>query len=286
MSQTTQYVAVAPGLDLAVDVIGDRDGTPVVLAHGGGQTRGSWGTAIEALAGCGFQCWSVDLRGHGDSDWAPDGSYHVSRVASDLAVVLQSVGRPAALVGASYGGVAALVAAGTLLSEGLTAVILVDVVPRMRAEGIDRIKAFMTSHPDGFADLQEAAAAVSGYLPQRASGSTRGLERNLRRRADGRWHWHWDPRLLDADASVPETVALVEAAARRVTVPVSLVRGLRSDVVDDAGVSALRALVPDLVVIDLPRAAHTAAADDNDAFADAVCTLLGSAPSGALLGPW
>ena len=278
MSHTTQYVAVAPGLDLAVDVIGDRDGRPVVLAHGGGQTRGSWGTAIEALAGRGFQCWSVDLRGHGDSDWAPDGSYHVSRVASDLAVVLQSVGRPAALVGASYGGVAALVAAGTLLSEGLTAVILVDVVPRMRAEGIDRIKAFMTSHPDGFADLEEAAAAVSGYLPQRASGPTRGLERNLRRRADGRWHWHWDPRLLGADASVPETVALVEAAARRVTVPVSLVRGLRSDVVDDSGVSALRALVPDLVVIDLPRAAHTAAADDNDAFAEAVCTLLGSAP--------
>lgn len=271
MSQALEFVSVAPGLELAVEVLGK--GAPVLLAHGGGQTRGSWGTATRALADRGFQCWSVDLRGHGDSGWAPDGSYHVSRVAADLARVLEVVGRPAAVVGASYGGIAALVAAGTHHPQP-TAVVLVDVVPRMRSEGVDRIKAFMTSHPDGFADLDEAASAVSGYLPHRAAAGTAGLERNLRRRDDGRWRWHWDPRLLEADASVPETVALVEDAIRRITVPVSLVRGLRSDVVDDHGVEALRALLPALRVRHLPRAAHTAAADDNDAFAAAVMDLL------------
>ncbi|NDI01045.1 MAG: alpha/beta hydrolase, partial [Actinobacteria bacterium] len=44
-----------------------------MLMHGGGQTRHAWGGAGAAFAHAGYRAVSVDLRGHSDSDWSPDG---------------------------------------------------------------------------------------------------------------------------------------------------------------------------------------------------------------------
>ena len=111
------------------------------------------------------------------------------------------------------------------------ALVLVDVAHRFELAGTDRIVAFMRGAPDGFASPDEAAAAVAAYLPHREPrGDTAGLRRNLRLR-DGRWHWHWDPRLLGAPGSLgdPEsrerTLARKRAAAEALTLPTLLVRG-------------------------------------------------------------
>src|SRR3546814_17578521 len=50
------------GVDIAADVGGPVDGTPVVLLNGGGQTRFSWGRAGAELAVAGSRPLSVDLR--------------------------------------------------------------------------------------------------------------------------------------------------------------------------------------------------------------------------------
>ncbi|MET0196798.1 MAG: alpha/beta fold hydrolase, partial [Rhodococcus fascians] len=63
------------GIALAADIAGDPSAPPVLLFHGGGQTRHSWGTTLLDLADRGFYVASIDLRGHGDSEWAPDGDY-------------------------------------------------------------------------------------------------------------------------------------------------------------------------------------------------------------------
>ncbi|HEY2791910.1 MAG TPA: alpha/beta fold hydrolase, partial [Micromonosporaceae bacterium] len=88
---------------LAADVAGDWGGPPVLLLHGGGQTRHSWGGTTSQLAEAGFLVVSLDLRGHGDSEWEPAGDYAMSRFADDVRAVLADLGRPAALVGASLG---------------------------------------------------------------------------------------------------------------------------------------------------------------------------------------
>src|SRR5271157_1334596 len=100
------------GNALAADVLGDLDAPPVVLFHGGGQTRHSWGTTLAALAGRGWRAYSVDLRGHGDSEWAPNGDYTLDAFAGDVLAIVDALGRPPALVGASLGGVASLAAIG------------------------------------------------------------------------------------------------------------------------------------------------------------------------------
>jgi len=260
------------GVQLRADVAGPADGLPVLLVHGGGQTRGSWGRALERLAARGARAYAIDMRGHGESEWAPDGAYQPSDFAADLVHVVPALGPgPVALIGASMGGWAALLAAPTL-GDALSRLVLVDIVPRLRMDGAERVLEFMRSAPNGFADTDEAADAVAAYLPHRPRPQmSSGLRRNLRRRADGRLVWHWDPLLVrmgDGDMTLRQQQ--LEAAARRTQVPMLLVRGLLSDVVDDDGVAALRALVPHLQVVDLPAAAHTAAVDDNDLFTAAV----------------
>src|SRR3954465_13970277 len=89
------------GNALQGDVYGDDDAPPVVLLHGGGQTRHAWGTTAVVLADKGWRAYTLDLRGHGDSDWAADGDYSFDAFAGDVASVAQGLPQPPALVGAS-----------------------------------------------------------------------------------------------------------------------------------------------------------------------------------------
>lgn len=264
------------GLRLTGDVAGPADGFPVLLLHGGGQTRNSWGRGLDALAAHGARAVAIDMRGHGDSEWSADAAYLPHDFAGDVenaarALSARCDGRPVLLVGASMGGIAALIATSAL--EGLVAgLVLVDIVPDIRMDGARRILGFMNAAPDGFATLEDAADAVAAYLPHRPRPAlAEGLKRNLRQQPNGRWTWHWDPRMV---SEVLNDVELVKGglddAAAAIRVPTLLVRGLLSDIVDDEGIAHLRALVPQVEVIDIADAAHTAATDDNDAFVASV----------------
>ena len=262
---------------MAATVVGDEESPLVLLLHGGGQTRHSWGAVLGALSGAGARCVALDLRGHGDSQWAVDGNYRIEAFVEDVVAVLECLDSPAVVVGASLGGMIGLQVASQLGPDRVRGLVLVDVVLSARREGVERIVNFMTGAPEGFESLEAAADAIAAYLPHRPHrGVTAGLRNNLRRTTDGRWVWHWDPAFLatrrTAEARRPGPVML--EAAERILVPLALVRGRLSDIVDDHGVEELRRLVPHLQVYDVAGAAHTAAADDNDAFAAAVIEFL------------
>jgi pimeloyl-ACP methyl ester carboxylesterase len=267
------------GLVLRADEVGPADGPRILLMHGGGQTRQSWGTASVSLAADGMHCFSLDSRGHGESAWDPEGRYTPRDLARDVAEIVPQIGAPVVLVGASLGGLAGIFAAADLGPAAVSGLVLVDVVPRVRHDGSQRIMRFMTGAPDGFASLDEAADAIAEYLPHRPRPTNlEGLKKNLRQREDGRWVWHWDPKMVArwnqrgqaSQVDLEARLAGLQEAARRLTVPLVLVRGKLSDVVDDAGIAELRELAPQLEVATLADAAHTAAADDNDGFAAVV----------------
>lgn len=279
MSRPTTAVRrfrVDDGVTLAADVGGAPSAPAVILSHGGGQTRHSWGTAMARLLADGYQAINVDARGHGDSDWSAVGDYRIDRLAADLAAIAATLSAPLALVGASMGGAASLIAAA---ETGIArALVLVDIVPRLDPEGAERIVAFMRARPDGFANLDEAAAAVAAYYPQRPQPrDPSGLMKNLRRRADGRLHWHWDPAFVAASQALSEPPRLTERlheAARRIRIPTLLVRGMESDIVSEAGIAELREHLPHLEVCDVAAAGHMVAGDRNDAFNDGVAGFL------------
>jgi pimeloyl-ACP methyl ester carboxylesterase len=125
----------------------------------------------------------------------------------------------------------------------------------------------------GFASVEEASAAVLRYLPGRKPGSShRGLKRNLRPGADGRWYWHWDPAFHAGSKHRADQgmFARMAAAARNIRIPVLIISGSRSEVVSDKGVAQLRQLIPQAQWVQVPSATHMVAGDQNDAFNSAV----------------
>ena len=255
----------AGGVQLAADVAGHPEGPPLVLAHGGGQTRHSWAKSVTTLAKAGYDVTNLDLRGHGESDWTAD--YSLDAFAADIQAVCERRDQPAILVGASLGGLASLLLAGRR-PELVAALVLVDVAPQVEPAGAQRIQQFMLSHAEtGFASPEEAADAVAAYNPSRprpaASG---GLMKNLRLKADGRYYWHWDPKFLQGDRRVGIDQAGLERSAANVRCPVMLVRGVLSDVVSDRSVAELRKLIPSLEYVQTEGAAHMVAGDRNDIF--------------------
>ncbi|HVU72048.1 MAG TPA: alpha/beta hydrolase [Mycobacteriales bacterium] len=254
----------------------------VVLQHGGGQTRHSWSKTAERLCDAGWRVLSMDLRGHGESDWAPDADYRMNAYVGDLESVVATLSTPPVLVGASLGGIAALVAAGEN-PKLARAVVLVDIVPRTEPGGTDRIRQFMNARPEGYDTLEEVAEAVAAYNPHRARKvNVDGLRKNLRRGDDGRWHWHWDPAFMNPprpEHALDISGNRLHEAAAQVRVPTLVVRGEQSDVITQAGIDELLAMIPGSTAVTVPGAGHMVAGDDNDVFSREVISFLDTLPS-------
>ncbi len=251
--------------------VADPERPTILMLHGGGQNRLSWKKTGQVLADRGLHVIALDARGHGDSDRAPNAEYSLDALVRDAAAVVDQIGRPVALIGASMGGMTGILLANQLGPQQITKLILVDVVPRFEQEGTSRIVDFMSRHVHGFATLDDAADAIAAYLPhRRRPRRLDGLTKNLRHR-DGRWHWHWDPAFVTSPSGESfAEVDVLERAAIGLEIPILLIRGKLSDVVSEEGVADFLAKVPRAEFVELSGAGHTAAGDDNDAFTDAV----------------
>ncbi|WP_083538045.1 alpha/beta fold hydrolase [Pseudoxanthomonas mexicana] len=248
----------------------------LIYAHGFGQTAGAWNRTGEWMAAQGYGGLAYDARGHGGSDRnAAALPYTGDQFADDLIVVAGEQPEPPVLVGASMGGLFGLIAEARW--PGLfRAMVLVDITPRWEPAGLQRILAFMTAFPDGFDSLEHAADSIAAYQPQRRTRkSADDLRELLREGSDGRWRWHWDPRLVDelARDSAQHQDAIADAA-RQVQCPVLLISGGRSDLVSEKTVDEFKLLVPHARHVHLPQATHMVAGDDNDAFTATVLEYL------------
>jgi pimeloyl-ACP methyl ester carboxylesterase len=265
-TSTRSRFARPDGVTLAVETIG-AGGTPIVFAHGFGQTRQAWSGTAASIAACGRRAVTYDARGHGDSDRRKAASYTWEQMRDDLVAIARSLPSRPVLVGASMGGLVGLAAEGEY-APLFRALVLVDVTPHWEPRGVDRILAFMRAHPEGFESLDAAARAIAAYLPHRRERKSpdrlRGL---LVDGGDGRLRWHWDPRLIDELAPGSESYQpLLIDAARRVRIPTLLISGGASDVVSHDTIEEFLALVPHARHVRIASATHMIVGDDNAAF--------------------
>ncbi len=268
----------------SLELVGERlsaDGhlqsrPPVLLAHGFGQTRQSWNQTQYRLALAGHDSLSWDMRGHGDSARNPAGvRYQAEQFREDVIAAARQLPGAPILVGASMGGLTGLMAQAQ--QPLFSALVLVDVTPRWEAAGVQRIQAFMTAHPHGFDSFEHAAEAISSYLPHRRERKTpEQLASLLRNDPDsGQLCWHWDPRMLSEFVAGSEHLQeAISDAAASIDIPMLLISGGRSDLVSAQTVAHFLELAPRARHVQLPKATHMLAGDDNDAFIDTLLQFL------------
>ena len=268
-------------IKIAADVWGSNNQELVILLHGGGQTRHAWGDTGKKLAEAGYHSVALDLRGHGDSEWHADGDYSIRAYKDDLVSIINEIGKPARLVGASLGGMASLLLAGDEINSDLcTALIMVDIGIYPDPVGSDRIVSFMLSGEGGFNSLEDVAKSISDYLPHRKKPKDlEGLRKNLRSKDDGRYYWHWDPRFIRRRPGSQDREGhfdLQLKAAEKVTIPTLLIRGALSDVVTMEDVDYFLSVISHAKFVEIENAAHMIAGDRNDIFAEEAIKFLKS----------
>lgn len=274
---------------LAADRWGDDRQPPVVFLHGAGQSRRAWDEAARSVASAGWHALTVDHRGHGDSEWPVEADYDWNDFADDVDAIVNSFDTPPVVVGASLGGMSALLAQARTDTQLYRALVLVDVTPRMELGGIQRIVGFMAAYPEGFASLDQASEVIASFTGRPKPTGTDGLRQVLREDSNGRWQWHWDVRflqgraeeVLEAEAGSERTHAIRElllTGARRIRVPALVVRGAQSDLVSPEAAQEFVDAVPGARYVDVANAGHMVAGDQNDRFTDAVLDFLNGLP--------
>ena len=125
------------GVTLSGAAIGDPDAPLVLLLHGGGQTSAGWGGVAAALEQAGRQVLSLDLRGHGASEWPADARYDFDAYVADLRAVLAELPSRPVIVGASLGGWIATVTLGEEGAHLAAGLVLID-APSQMDEALSR----------------------------------------------------------------------------------------------------------------------------------------------------
>jgi pimeloyl-ACP methyl ester carboxylesterase len=253
-----QRVSLPDGRSLSALVWGTGD-PEVVLVHGGAQNAHTWDTVALAL---GRPLVAIDLPGHGHSDWKDSHDYTASANAPDVAAAIEALAPGARLlVGMSLGGLTSI-AVTALRPDLVRQLMLVDITPGVNAEKSKAILDFV-SGPTSFASFDEIFQRTLTHNPGRSEASLRrGVLHNAKELPDGTWSWRWDPtRTMGAGGDGAVRFAALWDDLSAVTVPVTLLRGGTSPVVDDNDVSELLRRLPDAEVVVVDGAGHSVQGD-------------------------
>lgn len=256
-------LALSGGGTLSAVVWGDGP-AEAVLVHGSAQNAHTWDTVALAL---GRPLVAVDLPGHGHSSWRADHRYSPSVLAGALAEAVAALAPAARLVvGMSLGGLASLALAAAH-PELVPSLVLVDITPGVDGGKTRAITDFV-SGPERFGSFEEILEPTVRHNPGRSEASLRrGVLHNAQRLPDGSWSWRWDPHRgrhpseVEADAEAGHGFASLWEDLGATRMPLTLVRGSRSPVVDDADVAELRSRRPDARVVTLDGAGHSVQGD-------------------------
>ena len=256
-----ESVEVRPGRSVSALVWGTR-APDVVFLHGGGQNAHTWDTVALALD---RPLVAVDLPGHGHSDWPGDTEVlKPSAMAEDVARVIARLAPEARLVvGMSLGGATSIALAGAH-PDAVRRLALVDITPGVTREKSSDIAAFLAG-PESFASFDEILERTVQYNPTRSRSSLRrGVLHNSVQREDGSWTWRH--QLGRPAGSSGLHVGSVDFSGlwdvlEHIEVPVLLVRGGLSPVVDDADEAEFRRRRPNDRVVTVEEAGHSIQGD-------------------------
>ena len=234
--QPTPRTVTVNGLRLRCLEWGDPGAPPVVCVHGYTSSAETFNALARRFLD---RVWliAMDVRGHGESAWSPDGAYRYEDQVGDLAGLVDRLGlQRFTLIGTSMGGIIAMTYSGAH-AEQLAGLVINDIGPDPEV-GTQRITQMVGDRPPTFATLDDAMAyrrRVSPIVASRTEDDQRELALGvLRRHDDGTWGWKMDPAYITqrVQKGPPPRPALWPALAR-VHAPTLVVWGSDSDVLSE-----------------------------------------------------
>jgi len=186
---------------------GNPGGPPLLLLHGGRDHCRNWDWTAAALR----NDWHViapDLRGHGDSQWSPDGSYQMAGYIYDLAhLIHQQRLAPVTIIAHSLGGNIALRYAGIYPETVAKVAAIEGLGPARRAMAdapsltiVERMEAWIAEQrslagrvPRRYASIEEAFRRMQEENPHLSAEQARHLTvHGVNQNEDGTYSWKFD----------------------------------------------------------------------------------------------
>lgn len=250
------------------------EGLPPMLCIHGGAAHAHWFDFVAAGFTRDLHVCSLDLRGHGDSDWADPPDYAFADYAADVAAVVERLDlRDFVLIGHSMGGMVSLVYAATYPGR-VGKLVIVDTTMHMSEASIARLREMGTRESSRYATHEELITRYR-LLPAGTHTAAPDVIRHVahhsgRQIADGDWRHKFD-RGMYSIFERRDGMPLWNS----IRVPALLVKGARSDRVNEKILAAIRERAPQVEFAEVPAADHHVTLDNPAGFVQVVRSFLG-----------
>ena len=246
---------------------GDSNASPVVMIHGLSGNAHAFDHLVSRFLPK-YHVVSLDVRGRGDSGWAPDGDYSNDSYVADLDGFCQALGlQRFSLVGTSMGGRISMSYAGKYPDRVVRAV-LNDIGPEVDPRGGNRIAAGTREAVSTFPNLDEV---VEWHRQQRPTFNQLSDEDQrisaghaVKPLEGGGFAWKMDPAAR-SDPRRPDPESQW-ALAKNIPCPVLLFRGAESDLLSPEIAQRMVDEMQNCRMVEVPGVGHTPTMLEREAF--------------------
>jgi pimeloyl-ACP methyl ester carboxylesterase len=271
-ASATSRFAEANGVKLHYLDYGTAGKQPILCLHGGA-AHAHWFDFIASGFTADYHVLALDLRGHGDSDWAERHTYAFQTYAADVAAFVEKLDlRDFVLIGHSMGGMVALLYSATHPGR-VSRLVVVDSTMLMPADRVAKMREFGTKPPRTHATRDEL---VERYRLEPAGPQLAAPEviRHValhagRQNADGTWQHKADRRVY-ANFERIEGLPLWE----KVKIPALVVKGEHSTRFLPPTLAEIRSRAPQVQWAEVPASDHHITLDNPEGFVEAVSRFL------------
>jgi esterase len=265
----------ARGLNFHYTEWGTPAQPPMLCLHGATQTAHSWDEVAAELSGA-YRVLCLEQRGHGDSDWAPDGDYTRQTQAADVDAITDAIGLSRfILVGMSMGGMNSMTFTARH-PDKVQALVIVDVSPEVQARGVEHIRSFVQAS-DELDSFEEFVERAHQFNPRRSLDNLRSrLSHNLKQLPNGKWTWKYDKALRSFESAFRgNPMSSLWDDVRTIRCPTLIIKGGESDILSSESAEKLQASISNSRLAVVPGAGHSVMGDNPAGFVAAVREFLG-----------
>lgn len=239
----------------------------IVAVHGLTRQKRDFDFLGAALAAQGWRFFAFDAPGRGESLRLPPEEYHLTRYADIFADMLRHHFTGSVhWVGTSMGGLIAMEMAARDKAAHIASLTLIDITHRPHAAACARIADYVVENLPLLPSIETLTEILKTNLPlgDVSEDIWHHYAAHQLRKTDGGYAFHFDPKIARLAAPALRAGIDITAGIEKLSCPLALVAGGKSDLCTAQEIADLQNLRPDLKLHICPDAGHVPALTDAD----------------------